>query len=350
MRTYDLQAREMSIYYNKSNYNPEQYSNRIECNVLFFKNLFAQLSDNDEMRFQFYPDYSVITKFVDPSNEATSSTLHSMQAAESYERYEIAVPMSMIVSVKQLKVSLKLIGVHSYMASIHFDLGKKPLLITFNDDEKDEQCKVLLAVADVHAITEEEQEERQSESAATQSINNSHRRSQRSHNGYTPADDRSVQQEDEDEPPLKQRKISKAFSFERDSDDESEPHDPRIITPNSNSGNHNYVPLNETPSENQDQYVQPVNNNFSGDNNDSFNNDADFQHPDFDDIPAAPSPSDLPPQREERNSTSPYCLALRMLGIEDQISDIEAPDVLETYDIETTDPNEDLYILSQIPR
>jgi hypothetical protein len=39
-----------------------------------------------------------------------------------------------------------------------------------------------------------------------------------------------------------------------------------------------------------------------------------------------------------------------MLGIEDQISDIEAPDVLETYDIETTDPNEDLYILSQVPR
>uniref|UniRef100_A0AC34FKU8 Uncharacterized protein n=1 Tax=Panagrolaimus sp. ES5 TaxID=591445 RepID=A0AC34FKU8_9BILA len=268
--------------------------------------------------------------------------------------------MSMIVSVKELKTALKLIGVHSNLAHIFFGLGSKPMLVTFDDENKEEQCRAIISLADTHEINEDEE---QSQAAATQSgvINNSHDRSLQSSNGFVPSQNSSRQQQqrhnDGEEPPLKQRRKAapnnilnnrskRGFSFEDDVADENEEihqvqndsNDDSEIFPS--SGNRDGDVRGSRNSSLNNRSFQPQN---SINNANSSLNNRSFQQHDFDDIQIAPSPSaPPPPPPPERNSTSPYCIALRLLGIEDQISDPEAEDVLETYDLPSTDPNEDL--------
>uniref|UniRef100_A0A914Z9J3 Cell cycle checkpoint control protein RAD9A n=1 Tax=Panagrolaimus superbus TaxID=310955 RepID=A0A914Z9J3_9BILA len=280
VRQFELQARDVSLTYNKLKCPRHQYSNKIVCSTKFFKVLFAQLNETDEMCLQFYPDHSVITKFINETNADNVATLHSTQSRDSYELYEIAVPMSLVLSVRELKVALKLINVHSFLVHIFFGLGGKPLLVTFDDENKDEKCKALISIAEVHELTEEDE--------------------------YEPIQNNSM-----------------SIAEVRDVNDQND--QGRLVERNFNSNDE----IREINGEND--HAELVERSFN-----SYDEMREINDKDEYEI-------------VKRNSTSPYAAALRLLGIEDQISDPEAEDVLETYNLPATDPSEDLYILSQMP-
>ena len=104
---------------------------------------------------KFYPDLLEVTKFFTHSTVEAVAMIESSFEATSFEVYEVTVPMSLTVSVRELRVALNLITIYSHLAHVYFDTGEKPLLVTYDDEETDLKCRILLAVADAREFNDE---------------------------------------------------------------------------------------------------------------------------------------------------------------------------------------------------
>uniref|UniRef100_A0AC34RI48 Uncharacterized protein n=1 Tax=Panagrolaimus sp. JU765 TaxID=591449 RepID=A0AC34RI48_9BILA len=153
VRNINLICRDVPTICEKVDYNKNQYRNYIAIPTIMFEKFFHQVADEDELRFTFESDTVFVEKHIQEAFLGKVPDICFTIPKEKFEDYKLAIPMSCLVSCKEVKSAFKVISSFSHVAQFYFDPVTDPhilpIFITFDDEQQDLKCELIISVGEV---------------------------------------------------------------------------------------------------------------------------------------------------------------------------------------------------------